>query len=202
MLGNRRSVVLALAVLLLTGCSSSSSRDEKGDAGSADSTGNPGRNWILFDQGTVSASPSATYGSLAPTPSATLPTLGGSSSPQPTPTPTCTPNGHIPMVNGLGVVPSKNSAVVTWFNQGGSDIVDYRITAQSQILVTGAQKELGWTKNAPKKCGYVSATISGLDPGTPYIFTVDMVRTKDALGLDGHQSTTIGRSRPVTTLTK
>ncbi|HWS32364.1 MAG TPA: fibronectin type III domain-containing protein [Actinoplanes sp.] len=198
-----KSAALALAVLpvLLAGCSSSSSSDAEKNGGSAQSTGNPGRNWILFDQGSVSPVPSTTYGTASPTPSTALPTLSGGSSPRPTPSPTCTPLEHIPLINGLGVVPSSTSAVITWYNQGGSDLIDYRITAQSQILISGAQKELGWTKSAPKKCGYVSATISGLTPGTPYIFTVDMVRTRDSLQLDGVQTSTIGRSRVVSTTT-
>ncbi|WP_430780068.1 fibronectin type III domain-containing protein [Actinoplanes sp. G11-F43] len=196
-----RSAVLTLVVapLLLAGCSSSSSSSSEG-GGEAQSTGRPGRNWILFDQGTVSGAPSASYGKASPTPSITLPTLPpASGSPKPTPSPTCTPQQHIKTIDGLGVRPSSTSAVVTWYNPGGSDLVDYRITAASQVLVKGMQPELGWTRSMPAKCGFVSATVTGLTPGTPYIFTVDKVRTRENLGLDGVQTQTIGRSHVVTT---
>lgn len=194
-------MALVALPVLLAGCSSSSSSGTQGDTGSAQGTGNPGRDWILYDQGTVAPSPPATYGTVSPAPSTTLPTLSGSFSPRPTPSPTCSPLQRMPLNNGLDVVPSSTSAVVTWYNQGGSDIIDYRITAQSQVLVSGVQKELGWTRNAPKKCGYVSATITGLTPGTPYIFTVDMVRTRDALQVDGTQTSTLARSQVVSTTT-
>lgn len=199
MLGFRKFAALTLLALpLLTGCSSSSSSSSESGDEEANS-GKPGRNWILFDQGTASVSPSTTFGTASPTPSLTLPTLNSSSTPKATPSPTCTPLQHIKTINGLDIVPSSTSAVVTWYNPGGSDIVDYRITAASQVLVSGSQSELGWTKSAPKKCGFVSATLSGLQPSTPYIFTVDKVRTRDGLGLDGTQTETIGRSQVVST---
>lgn len=194
----KSAVLTLLAVpLLLAGCSSSSS--SSGDGDDSGGSGNPGRNWILFDQGSVSATPSATYGTASPTPSPTLPTLSSSSSPRPTPSPTCSPMQNIKKIDGMDVVPSSTSAVVTWYNPGGSDIVDYRITAASQILVKGMQPELGWTRSMPAKCGFVSATVTGLQPATPYIFTVDKVRTRANLGLDGNQTETVARSHVVST---
>lgn len=193
MLGYRKSAALTVFALplLLAACSSGSDKRDEG-------TGNAGTSWIVVSEGVATPSPSETMGKASPTPSMTLPPLPtASASPTANPGVSCTPRQRVGGINGLGVVPSSTSAVVTWYNPGGNDIVDYRITAISQRLVTGAQEEVGWTQSAPTECGEVSATIAGLSPGTPYVFSVDVVKTRK--GLDGTYTTTVARSGVVST---
>ncbi|MFC4064766.1 fibronectin type III domain-containing protein [Actinoplanes subglobosus] len=201
MLGYRKSAVALSAVvlpLLLVGCSSSSSSSSTrpGDEGTAGA----GRNWIVVDEGNPTPSPTTPVGKASPTPSTTLPPLpSGSASPTATPSSTCTPMQRIKTIDGLAVTPGTTSAVVTWYHPGGGNIVDYRVTASNQDLVSGAQKEVGWTRSAPTKCGDVSATITGLDPQTPYVFSVDVVLTRDNFSLEGTYTRTIARSGVVST---
>jgi hypothetical protein len=196
-LGYRKSVVALSAVvlpLLLTGCNSSSSRPAEEESADA------GRNWIVVDEGNATSSPEVTFGTASPTPSITLPPLPtGSATPAATPSSTCTPMQRIKTINGLAVDPGSTDAVVTWYHPGGSNIVDYRITAVSQNLVVGLQKESEWTRSAPDKCGDVSATVYGLEPGTPYIFTVDVVLKRANFSLEGTYTQTIARSVVVRT---
>ncbi|GAA4928218.1 fibronectin type III domain-containing protein [Actinoplanes utahensis] len=193
MLGYRKSAALTLIALplLLGACSSSSGRTEE-------DTDRSGANWIVVSEGNATPSPSETMGTASPTPSTTLPALPtGTATPTAAPDPSCTPRRQTTMINGVGVVPSSTSAVVTWYHPGGSDIVDYRITAISQDLRVGAQEEVGWTRSAPEVCGEVSATVSGLSAGTPYVFSVDVVKTRK--GMDGTYTTTVARSGVVST---
>lgn len=193
MLGYRKSAALTVLALplLLAACSSSSATTEE-------DTGDAGTKWIVVSEGEATPSPSETMGKASPTPSLTLPplpTAGGT--PTAGPDVTCTPRQRIEVINGLGVEPSRTSAVVTWYNPGGDDIVDYRITAISQDLRVGSQEEVGWTQSAPDGCGEVSATIAGLSPATPYVFSVDVVKTRK--GLDGTYTETVARSGVVST---
>lgn len=200
MLGYRKSAVVLSAVLLpllLTACSSSSSSSTGSGGGQ---TAAAGPNWIVVGGGTPTPSPTDSFGTASPTPSTTLPPLP-SISPWPTGSPnaTCTSLQRVRKIDGLAVTPASTSAVVTWFHPGGANIVDYRITAINQDLITGAQKEVGWTRSAPTACGDVSATITGLDPKTPYVFVVDVVLKRDNFSLEGVYSQTIARSGVVST---
>jgi hypothetical protein len=47
-------------------------------------------------------------------------------------------------------------------------------------------------------CGYLTATVTGLDAKTRYVFSVDEVTTQ--LGRDGTRAETVARSGVVTTL--
>ena len=87
--------------------------------------------------------------------------------------------------------------MVTWYHPGGGDIVDYRVTAISQDLRSGQQEEIGWTRAAPAKCGDVSATVPGLSAGTPYVFSVDVVKKRT--DRDGTYTETVARSQVVST---
>jgi hypothetical protein len=198
-LGYRKSAVALTAValpLLLVGCSSSSSSTRPG----GEETAGAGRNWIVVNEGSPTPSPVDAVGKASPTPSTTLPPLPtGSASPTATPSNTCTPMQRIKRIDGLAVTPASTSAVVTWYHPGGSNIIDYRVTAINQDLVTGAQKEVGWTRSAPATCGDVSATITGLDPQTPYVFSVDVVLKRDNFSLEGVYTQTIARSGVVST---
>ena len=193
MLGyHKRSAVLSAIVLplLLAGCGSAAAKAEETPAG--------GPEWILVQQGRVSPSPSVRYGTASPTPGLTLPPLPtGGTSATPAPSPSCTPMKNTGVINGLDVQPGSTSAVVTWYHPGGANIVDYRITAISQDLRAGRQSEVGWTKAAPATCGFVSATVPGLEPGTHYVFSVDVVMTQT--GVEGTTTRTVARSQVVST---
>ncbi|GGM97270.1 hypothetical protein FHR83_000171 [Actinoplanes campanulatus] len=199
MLGYRKSAVALSTVvlpLLIAGCSASSGKR----AGADETTSGVGTSWILVDQGQATPAPSTTPGTASPTPSATLPPLPTASpSASGSATPGCTPRNHSTPIEGLAVTPSSTSAVVTWYHPGGSNIVDYRVTAISQDLVSGVQPEIGWTRSAPAKCGEVSATVTGLQPKSHYVFSVDAVLRADDLQREGTYTRTVARSYVVTT---
>jgi hypothetical protein len=196
-LGFRKSAVALSAVVLpvlLTGCTSSSSTPAEEESAAA------GRNWVVVDEGDPTASPEVTFGKPWPTPSDMLPPLPtGSVPPSATPSSTCTPMQRIKTINGLAVDPGPDAAVVTWYHPGGGNIVDYRVTAVSQNLQVGLQKESEWTRSVPEKCGDVSITVTGLEPKTPYIFTVDVVMKRANFSLEGNYTQTIARSGVVST---
>ncbi|WP_328460325.1 fibronectin type III domain-containing protein [Actinoplanes sp. NBC_00393] len=193
MLGYRKRSAVALSVialpLLLAGCASAAEKAEEAASG--------GPEWILVEEGKATPSPTVKYGTASPTPSETLPTLPATSSPTSRPSAGCTPVQKIGGINGLGVEPGSTSAVVTWYHPGGGNIVDYRVTAISQDLRSGAQSEVGWTQVAPATCGDVTATVTGLEPGTDYVFSVDAVMSR--AGLDGITTRTVARSQVVST---
>ncbi|MEV6301566.1 fibronectin type III domain-containing protein [Actinoplanes sp. NPDC051861] len=192
MQGYRKAAVIVLP-LLLTGCAAG-----KAATSSEGDTARAGSDWILVDQGRATKAPAVKYGTASPTPELTLPPLpSASTSPAVKPSASCTPLQSASGIEGLDVVPSSTSAVVTWYNPGGNDLVDYRVTAISQDLKVGEQTEVGWTKAAPATCGDVSATVTGLTSGTPYVFSVDVVKRRQ--NQEGTYTETIARSGVVST---
>ncbi|MFC7533701.1 fibronectin type III domain-containing protein [Actinoplanes sp. GCM10030250] len=195
MLGYRKRSAVVLSVialpLLLAGCGSTSEKVQEEKA-------RTGNDWILVEQGKATPSPTVKVGKASPTPADTLPTLPAvTTSPTVKPTPSCTPVQSIGGINGLDVVPGSTSAVVTWYHPGGGNIIDYRVTAMTQDLDVGSQTEVGWTKVTPATCGDVSATVTGLEAGTPYVFSVDVVKKR--AGRDGTYTETVARSQVVST---
>lgn len=73
-----------------------------------------------------------------------------------------------------GVVPGPGSATVTWQADGRETVQGYRVTAVSQRLVAGEQPAPPRV-DAPQRgdCGEVSAVLTGLTPGTPYVFWLE-----------------------------
>lgn len=193
--GKLAALLLPLAPLLLGGCGSST-----GPATAAPTaTGTP---WIVSYNGsaTPSPAPSYSYSSPAPFPTGFLPTVSASATRTPAPSGSpCTDNKFTAgVINGATVVPSTTSAVVSWFNPGGSDLVQYRVTAMSQNLKSGRQRAIGWTVITPgNSCGTLSAPVTGLDPKTDYVFSVDAVFK--VIDKDGTRASTIARSLPVRT---
>lgn len=184
---------LVLAPLLLSGCGSS------GGTASAvpDPSGSP---WVLVANGNAvtSPTPKAYTGTPSTFPTGFLPLSTASPTPTPTPTGGCTPPGGASVINFASVVPGSTSAAVTFYNRGGSDLVEFRVTAISQDLQVGDQRDVGWTVVTPGvTCGFLTATVTGLDPKTDYVFSVDAVTTHH--DHDGTVSRTVARSRPVTT---
>lgn len=117
-------------------------------------------------------------------------TASGSPTPSPTPTvPTGTrtpglpPVSFLPMESGcattwtadpvlvpLTVTPGAGSLTVTWPRQYASG---YRITAVPQPLVAGGAQDYTWQPVAAGSGCTVTATIRGLQAGTPYVVWLD-----------------------------
>ena len=183
--------ILIFAPLVLSGCKASS-------VASAVPTPS-GTPWVITITGSATPSPAPSVATATPStfPTGFLPLPSGSATPTPTGSPTCPPDASHDIA-GATVVPGTTSAAVTFYNAGGSYLVEYRITAISQDVVVGQQRDVGWTVVTPgSTCGFLTATVSGLDPKTRYVFSVDAVTTK--LGKDGTQASTVARSSVVTT---
>ena len=160
-----------------------------------------GTPWIGVTQGSPTpsagtpvgtASPSGTFGGFLPLPSVN-PAAGA------TPTATCAPASYdFSRINGVDVRPGPTSATASWYNVGGYNLLQFRMTAISQDVVRGPQRDIGWVTITPKTpCGAISATITGLDRKTRYVISVDAVVNRRSG--DGTHASTVFRSGPFTT---
>jgi hypothetical protein len=185
--------VLILAPLVLGGCKSSTT--------TATAVPSPsGSPWVVTVTGSATPSPTGSGWTATPStfPTGYPPLPSGTATPTPTPNPSCDPDQSAGIA-GASVVPGSSSANVTFYNPGGQYVVEYRVTAISQDLVTGAQRDVGWTVLTPgSSCGFLTATVTGLDPKTDYVFSVDQVTTKIG-GTDGTSAETVARSGVVRT---
>lgn len=136
---------------------------------------------------TGTARPSSTFGGFLPLPS-------GNPAAAVTPTATCAPASFtFSRINALDVKPGTTSATASFYNPGGYNLVQFRMTAMSQDVVRGRQRDIGWVTITPKTpCGAISATITGLDRKTRYVISVDAVVT--GLSGDGTHAATVFRS--------
>jgi hypothetical protein len=190
----RQLVVLAFVPALLSGCGALGLSAPGGSGGSP--TPSPsGPSWIVVDQGSPAPSPTPSRGAGVPTPIATagfLPLRPGP--PAGTPAVSCSANTfNFSKIDAADVVPATTTAVVTWYNVGGFNLKQFRITAISQDLVVGRQRDIGFTVVAPSpQCGPMSATVTGLDRKTAYVFSVDAV--VDRKSGDGTRAATVARS--------
>jgi hypothetical protein len=189
-----------LLPLLLSGCGVLNTLT--GSSSSAGATPAPsGSPWIIVAPGSATPSPTPSYPTSSRT--AATPVAGllrpPSRIPAPTSNPTCATSTYdFWHINSLTVTPGTTSAKVSWHNVGGYNPVQFRLTAISQHLVPGKQRDVGWvTITPPSRCGLVSATITGLSRKTPYVFSVDAVVTR--VSGDGTHAATIVRSAPVYT---
>ena len=134
----------------------------------------------VFAAGSPQASPVLPNGSPVRTPLAELPSLP-SSSPYPKnslmPIPTvCVGRLQAGVRNGLTAVPGAGSATVTWWNVGDPALQGYQVAAVSQNFVTGTQPPWKWQTVAPGTgCTEMTATFTGLDTGSAYIFVLHAV---------------------------
>jgi len=132
--------------------------------------------WLVVVPGSATPSPRPSAGP-SPAPTATSGFLPLAPAVRPTPSATCardTP--HFNKINALTVVPGTTSAKVSWYNVGGYNLVEFRVTAISQDLLIGGQRDVGWvTVNPENPCGYLTATVPNLDRRTGYVFSVDAV---------------------------
>ncbi|GIE92805.1 hypothetical protein [Paractinoplanes rishiriensis] len=185
---------LLLTPLLLSGCGK-----DGGAPGADEADEATGDSWVLVDQGKATAAPgdASNFKPRAGYPTGYLPLPTTSPAPTPTGTGGCPPVGEIVM-NAASVEPGTTSAAVTFYNPGGTGLVQYRITAISQDLQLGDQRDVGWTVLTPGTgCGYLTGTVTGLDPATDYVFSVDAVFTQH--DRDGTRSSTVARSGVVRT---
>lgn len=175
-----------------------------GSTGTTSATPSPapsGSPWSIVANGkaTPSAGPGGAAGTRSPLPSGFLP-LPSTMPPAAAATPTASCVGKIHgRINAASAVTSTTAANVTWYNPGGNDITEFRVTAIAQrTLAVGEQRDVGWTVMTPSAtCGFMTATVSGLDRKTYYVFSVDAVRTR--IGRDSTISETIARSLPIQT---
>jgi hypothetical protein len=73
-----------------------------------------------------------------------------------------------------GAEPGAGSATVTWMADGSAEVQGYRVSAVSQVLVTGAQPApRQQTVPQPDGCVPITLTMTGLTPGTPYVFWME-----------------------------
>jgi hypothetical protein len=180
-------------VPLLAACGSGSTTTPSTDA-AAD-----GKNWVVVANGSATPSPVPTRptSTASPFPSGFLPLPSTSPTPKPTGVFSCPPNKQSP-INGANAVAGATSATVTWFNPGGDNLVNYRVTAISQDAMLGNQRDIGWTVLTPgPACETMTATVTGLDRDTRYVLSVDSVQTRN--GSDGGYSKTVARSQVVRT---
>ncbi|MEV8506144.1 hypothetical protein AB0368_15115 [Actinoplanes sp. NPDC051475] len=186
---NRRWLLL-FAPLLLAGCGGLGGSSTTGIPTPAASTGNGSGSWLVVAQGSPTPTPRPSSG-IPPYP---IPTSTGFLATAPTPTgsatPTCAPDTvHFSRIGALTVAPGTTSATATWYNVGGYNLVEYRLTAISQDLRTGKQRDIGWVSIRPKQqCGPMSATLTKLDPKTGYIFSLDAVVSRSS-GAGTHAGT-------------
>ena len=202
-LKRRHLAALAFVPALLSGCSAipAFSSDDLDRTASEASMSSSGPSWIVATQGSARPSATPSYRSAAPTASPTsgfLP-LGPAPTVTRTPVSTCSPNTFkFSRIDGLGVTPGSRSAVLSWYNVGGYNLVEFRLYAISQNLTAGAQRDVRYVTVKPSAvCGQMTGTIGNLEPKTEYVFSVDAVVTRRSG--DGTYAATVARSHTVAT---
>ncbi len=194
-------MVLALLPALLSGCAAvpgSSSGASGSNAEFGSEAG--GDSWLVSARGSATPSPRPSGRAVTPSPSPTVGFLPlGTPVPTGTPTDTCSPNTfNFSRIDGLDVTPGTTSAVLSWYNVGGYNLVEFRLYAISQDLEIGSQRDIGYVVVKPRTpCGEMTATIGNLDRRTRYVFSVDAVVLRRSG--DGTHSATVARSGSVRT---
>jgi hypothetical protein len=195
----RNWAVLVLVPALLSGCSAlglSSPGSGKGGT----TTPAAGPNWMVVAQGSATPSPVPSRGAITPSPAITggyLPRAAPA--PAGTPVVTCSPNTfNFSKIAIAYATPSTTSAQVSWYNVGGYNLKEFRLTAISQDIVSGKQRDVGFLVVVPTvPCGQMNATLTGLDRRTGYVFSVDAVVARKSG--DGTHAATVARSHVVYT---
>ncbi|MET8152334.1 hypothetical protein ACIBSW_30450 [Actinoplanes sp. NPDC049668] len=193
-----RWLVLLALPLLLSGCAMFTA-SKGGTGGESDAGVTAGDQWLIVAQGSPTPTPKPSSG-VRPEPTRSSGFLPlPPATPRPTPTATCvrdTP--HFNKINALQVAPGTTSAKVRWYNVGGYNLVEYRVTAISQDLRIGRQREVDTVVTKPgKPCGYVTVTLPNLERKTSYVISVDAVVVRRSG--DGTHAATVFRSSPIDT---
>jgi hypothetical protein len=200
MVRSRNVALLSLIPAVLSGCGALGLSTKPVIGPSPAPAAAPGPDWFLYAPG--SATPSASPSGF---PSSAKPILATGFLPLPPavptrrPAPLCSPNTFsFSKIAGADVTPGRTSAVVSWYNVGGSNLLQFRLTAIGQNLVVGRQRDVGWVVAKPTMpCGQMTATIGGLSRKTGYVFSVDAVVVRRSG--DGSYAATVARSKVVTT---
>ncbi|HEX8346311.1 MAG TPA: hypothetical protein VF657_16455 [Actinoplanes sp.] len=180
--GVSRALLVAVSAMPLTGCAAlglGAGPDAAGTAG----PGASGDSWVVVATGsaTPSAAPSGGVRSQTPAPGM---------SPRPA-DPDCAsirPAGQV--LIPVTVTPGARSLSVRWPRDGGSST--YRVTAVPQDLVSGDQPPVVWQSVAAGTGCTVSASITGLVSGKPYVVWLDAPGT--GYLTDGARNPYSGRS--------
>jgi hypothetical protein len=197
----RQWAVLALIPGLLSGCGalglSGAGGSGSGSGAAAQATG---PSWIVVSQGSATPSVRPSYPAASPTATATggfLPL--GPATPTRTPVSNCSPKTYnFADIAAAEAAPSATSAVVRWYNTGGYNLVEFRVTAISQDLKVGKQRDIGFVTVKPSPpCTWMTTTVSGLDRRTGYVFTVDAVVLRRSG--DGTHAATVARTHVIDT---
>lgn len=193
--------MLALVPALLSGCGviPGSSSGSSGESGAEVATGGDAGSWIVSARGSATPLPRPSGGTASPAPAPTGFLPLGAPAPTGTPTDTCSANTfNFSRIDGLDVTPGATSAVLSWYNVGGDNLVEFRLYAISQDLKVGSQRDVGFVTVRPRTpCGEMSATITNLDRATEYVFSVDAVVLRRSG--DGTHAATVARSGPIST---
>jgi hypothetical protein len=195
--------VLALVPSLLSGCTALGLSSTTGSGGSSSSGGSAqpsGPSWVVVAPGSATPSARPSYPAAPPTPATASGFLPlGRPAPTGTPSVACSPNTFkFSKIATASAAPSTTSAVVSWYNVGGTTLKEFRVTAISQDLVSGKQRDVGFISVPPTTlCGQMSATITGLDRATGYVFSVDAVVARRSG--EGTHAATVARSHVVYT---
>ncbi|GGQ54552.1 hypothetical protein [Couchioplanes azureus] len=181
---HRRRWLLLLAPLLLAGCGglggSSAIPTPTTSTQAPDSSGD----WLVVSRGKATPSPKPTSG-VPPYPFPTAGTVGtvaATTPARPTPGATCAATDvHFTHIGPLEVVPGTTTATVRWPDINGYNLVEYRLTAISQDVMLGPQRDIGWIEVVPKRdCAMLTATVKKLDRKTGYVFSLDAVVTRQS----------------------
>jgi hypothetical protein len=145
-----------------------------------------GAGWMVVTSGSPTASPALPHATGSPSPA--LPSVSFLPVDR-----SCTPSWDLATVQiPLTVTPGAGKLTVSWPRQWDSG---YRITAVPQPLVSGDQPTPTW-QTVPAGTGCtVTATISGLRSGTPYVVWLDAPGT--GAERDGSRHSYSGSSRVV-----
>jgi len=183
---------------VLSGCGVLDSLTGSGSTSASASPAPSASPWIVVAQGSAPPAPSPSYSATSPSvPTGFLPLA--SAYPTVTPSATCPPGTYdFARINPLAVTPGTTTAKVSFYNIGGYNLVQFRLTAISQRLQVGLQHDVGWVTITPTaSCGQVTATITGLARKTGYVFSIDAVVTRRSG--DGPRAATVFRSGVVYT---
>ncbi|MEV4637795.1 hypothetical protein AB0J80_10615 [Actinoplanes sp. NPDC049548] len=175
--------VLALP-LVVGGCGVLGLDSASTPGASASATPAPGgAGWIVVASGSPTPTPKISYsGSRSPV----LPPVSF----LPAPPTECADDWTVdPVLIPLQVTPGAGKLTVTWPRQYTSD---YRITAVAQPLKAGSQAPYTWQKVPAGTGCTVTATISGLRSGVPYVVWLDAPNTGHER--DGERHPYSGRS--------